>query len=237
MSEPNGGAGDDVPTGRSAVLLALSIVVPIVVVVATSILVIVVAQSGASPTAAEPQPLETPPATADAEETAAPATPGAADAVGAATIPTCEQLRTPWITERIESGHFVEETRTDLTAIAGGLPGPVAAAAVTASPAGQQCVWANPASQNEASDSIIAVEQSDADWAALATSLTGAGWTPITIADATGFTHTWVEGQGYDTVHVSWIYAHVDGVWIIDGPVASTQQVTIAVEMVRSAAR
>ena len=153
----------------------------------------------AAPSSAAPTPTETPTVT----PTVAPAF----------VMPSCAAVAVPDIPDRVAAGELVEITRdNDQQALAGSVPGPVAAEAALASPQVRSCLWGPP--NSDGGFILWMAEMPQATWDTFAEQLAGGGWTATDVDGAPAFTQT----QGVDPLSgepAEWWYIHTSGAWIV----------------------
>ena len=199
------------PARSRGLIIALAVVAGMLLVAGIVLVVLLVTDSDADSGGSETQ-APTPSATA-APSSPAP-TPTVTPTVAPAFVmPSCAAVAVPDIPDRVAAGELVEITRdNDQQALAGSVPGPVAAEAALASPQVRSCLWGPP--NSDGGFIIWMAEMPQATWDTFAEQLAGGGWTATDVDGAPAFTQT----QGVDPLSgepAEWWYIHTSGAWIV----------------------
>jgi len=214
------------PMRRSTIVIIAVVAALVAAIVVVLVLLLTRGGGGAAPDASG-TPTTSP--TGDAHGTPTPSatatsTPTAPPAPAAFAMPTCSAMAVPDIPPRVAAGDYVEITRDgEYAAMAEAMPGPVAEAAVLASPQVRMCAWGPPNSDGGAH--VWVAEMGQAEWDAFAAQLVDGGWTAIDVDGAPGFMQE--TGEPAMDGPAEWWYVHTGGAWIIY-PFSSSPEVRSA---------
>lgn len=201
------------PARTRGLIIALAVVAGVLLIAGIVLVVLLVTGSEADSEGSE-TPAPTPSVTAAPSSPAPTPTPTVAPTVAPVfAMPSCSAVAVPDIPDRVAAGELVEITRDgDNQALAGALPGPVAAEAALAAPQVRSCLWGPP--NSDGGFVIWIAEMPQAQWDVFAGQLAGGGWTATDVEGAPAFTQT----EGVDPLSgepAEWWYIHTSGAWII----------------------